>query len=213
MKKWILPIGIIVAALIISALSYGRVPDQVPIHWNAYGEVDRYASKLIGLFLMPAIMAGVLLLMKIAPIIDPKRSSLKKNIKDIDTINVLTLLVLLVVHCATILSSMGAQINMAVLAPIIAGTLFVFVGNLVPRFKHNYSFGLRTPWTLANEQVWRRSNSLFGKLMFFGGLVMILSAFLPRTWMLIIFFTVLAIMVVSPFVISYLFYKKYGSNN
>jgi uncharacterized membrane protein len=213
MKKWILPIGIIAAALIISVLSYGRMPDQMPIHWNAYGEVDRYASKLVGLFLMPAIMAGVLLLIKIAPIIDPKRANLQKSMRDIDTVNVITLLVLLVVHCVTILSSMGVDINMSVLAPIIAGTLFVFLGNLLPRFKHNYSFGIRTPWTLANEQVWRRSNLIGGRVMFFGGLVMILCAFLPTEWMLVGFFLILAITIVTPLVISYLYFRKYNTNS
>jgi len=213
MKKWILPIGIIAAALIISVLSYGRMPDQIPIHWNAYSEVDRYASKLVGLFLMPAIMAGVLLLLKIAPIIDPKRANLQKNIRDVDTVNVITLLVMLVVHCATILSSLGVEINMAVLAPIIAGTLFVFLGNLLPRFKHNYSFGIRTPWTLANEQVWRRSNLIGGRIMFFGGLLMILCAFLPTTWMLVGFFLILAITVITPLVVSFMYFRKYSSNN
>jgi len=213
MRKWILPLGIIAAALIISALVYGRMPDQVPIHWNAYGEVDRYASKPVGLFLMPAIMAGVMLLIKIAPLIDPKRDNLKKSMRDIETVNIITLLVLLVVHSATILSSLGVEFNMAVLAPIIAGALFVFLGSLLPRFKHNYFFGIRTPWTLANEQVWRRSHLVGGRIMFFGGLVMILSAFLPTAWMLVAFLLVLVITVAAPIIASYLYFRRYSSNS
>lgn len=213
MKKMILPLGLIAAALIISLLAYDRLPDQMPIHWNIHGEADRYASKPVALFLMPAVMLGVFLLMKLAPIIDPKRASLQKNLRDIDAINVITLLILLVVHGVTILSGMGAEINIAALAPIIAGSLFVFVGNLLPRFRHNYSFGLRTPWTLANEDVWRRSNLIGGRLMFFGGLVMILSAFLPTAWKMIVFFAVLAANVAAPIIISYLFFRKYGSSN
>jgi len=77
MKKWILPLGLIVTAVVISISVYGRMPDQIPIHWNAYGEPDNYASKPIALFLLPAFMLVTLLIVKLIPIIDPRRENLK----------------------------------------------------------------------------------------------------------------------------------------
>ena len=131
MKKMILPLGLIAAALIISLLAYDRLPDQMPIHWNIHGEADRYASKPVALFLMPAVMLGVFLLMKL------RRSSIRsapvcRKTFAISTPLTLSRSILLVVHGVTILSGMGAEINIAALAPIIAGSLFVFVGNLLP---------------------------------------------------------------------------------
>jgi len=208
MKRWILPVGLVAAALMISLIVYGRMPDQVPVHWNTYGEVDRYASKAFALFIMPAMMLLVWLSIKIAPIIDPKRANLKKNIGEIDTINFFVLLVLLGIHVMTIVYGLGYEFDMSIIAPIIVGLMFVVIGNYLPRFRHNYFFGVKTPWTLANEEVWRKSNQIGGRMFFFGGLVVILSVFLPRMWMLVILFATIVVCSAVPAVVSYILYRK-----
>lgn len=211
MKKTILPIAIIISSLIISLLSYDKLPDQVPIHWDISGEVDLYASKTFALFLLPAMMVFVVLLRIVAPKIDPKKENLQKNAGELSTINVVTLLVLLVVHGLTVLVGMGYEINIAVIAPLVAGVLFVVIGNLMPRVRHNFTVGIRTSWALANEDVWRKTNQIGGRSLFFGGLVMILSVFLSSPWMQIIFFVTLAISVLLPTISSFVYYKKFQS--
>lgn len=208
MKRWVLPLGIIAAAVIISIIVYGRMPEQVAIHWDIQGNADRYASKPLALFMLPVVMLAVLILNKLAPIIDPRKANLKKNRGDIDTINFFLMLVLLAVHVLTIVYSLGYEFDMSIIAPLLAGAIFVVVGNYMPRFKHNYSFGLKTAWTLASENVWRKANAISGRFFFVGGLIMILSLFLPRIWMLVVFFATLIICAVVPVLVSFLLYKK-----
>lgn len=211
MKRWILPLGMVAAAIIISIFAYDRLPEQVPIHWNIHGEVDRYASKPLAMFLMPAAMLIVMLTIRVAPVIDPKRKNLKKNIKDIDSINFFTMLVLLGIHVVTIIYGMGYEFDMSVIAPLIAGALFLVIGNYLPRFKHNYSIGVRTPWTLANEEVWRKSNLIAGRFFFFGGLIMLLSILMPRLWMMVVVIGTIIVCGVVPFVISFILFRQSDS--
>jgi uncharacterized membrane protein len=42
------------------------------------------------------------------------------------------------------------------------GLLFIVLGNLMPRFRSNFFFGIRTPWTLSSEQMWMKTHRLGG---------------------------------------------------
>ena len=59
------------------------------------------------------------------------------------------------------------------------GLLLVLVGNQLGKSRSMFLFGLRTPWTLDDEEVWIKSNRLAGKLMVAAGLAMIIAALLP----------------------------------
>ena len=42
------------------------------------------------------------------------------------------------------------------------GLLFILLGNYMPRIKQNYTFGCRTPWALADEHNWNRTQRMGG---------------------------------------------------
>ena len=60
------------------------------------------------------------------------------------------------------------------------GLLFAFLGNYFKTIKPNYFIGIRTPWTLENEEVWKKTHLIGGKLWFVGGLLMALTFVLPN---------------------------------
>jgi uncharacterized membrane protein len=55
MRRWYPPL-IVVAMFAVSIVAYPRLPDRVPTHWNAHGEVNGYGTKTIVLFLMPGLL-------------------------------------------------------------------------------------------------------------------------------------------------------------
>ena len=63
---------IIIPAIYLLAI-WADLPEEVPMHWNASGEIDRYGSKneLVGLLFMLNLPLYVIL--KYAPKIDPKK--------------------------------------------------------------------------------------------------------------------------------------------
>ncbi|MFQ9900983.1 MAG: SdpI family protein [Ruthenibacterium sp.] len=93
------------------------------------------------------------------------------------------------------------------------GPLFCVIGNFMPKFRHNYFCGIKSPWALANEENWRRTHRFAGPLWFWGGLgVAVLSFVLPQAAMFAASFAVFLALAVVPFVYSYILYKKAHAN-
>ena len=63
--------GIILLSFFIGIVSYSYMPDMMPMHWNAQGEIDGYMGKLWGLFMSPMISLGLFALFCILKL-DPR---------------------------------------------------------------------------------------------------------------------------------------------
>jgi uncharacterized membrane protein len=74
-----------------------------------------------------------------------------------------------------------------VIRRIIPEAVFLFLavlGNLTKNVKPNFFIGIRTPWTLMDEEVWRRTHREMAKWLFAGGLTgFIVSIFAPLSWL------------------------------
>ncbi len=53
------------------------------------------------------------------------------------------------------------------------GLVFVLFGNYMPKLPRNFFFGIRSPWTLASEEVWKRTHAVGGWLWVMAGLIVI----------------------------------------
>ncbi len=90
------------------------------------------------------------------------------------------------------------------------GAMFVLIGNQLGKSRSMYLIGIRTPWTLASEEVWIKTHRLAGKLMVAGGLLLIVAAFLPLPPALVAAWTVgiIAIAVGIPLVYRLLLWRR-----
>lgn len=99
---------------------------------------------------------------------------------------------------------------------IITGTLCLIMGIPMRKVKRNGLFGVRTPWSMKNEEAWERSNTFGSTLMIVIGLTFYLYAFIiPAEYMGFAIVGTLLIGVLIVIVASYHFYKKSitGTNN
>jgi uncharacterized membrane protein len=86
--------------------------------------------------------------------------------------------------------------------------LFSIIGNYMHNIKPNYFAGLRLPWTLNNEDNWRKTHLLAGKLWFAGGLLAVIPCLLaPVIVSIVIFFTIMTLLIVVPIIYSYKLFK------
>ena len=175
MRKWF-PAALIAMAFGASAAVYKRLPARVPIHWNWHGQVDGWAGPLRAALLLPLVSLGVWLLMVALPRIDPRKENYAKFRGSYDLVIAATITLLVAVHLMVLTAGLGVSMPIARLAPVAIGALMLVLGNVLPRARPNWWFGIRTPWTLSNDRVWERTHRVGGYLMTLAGVAVIMSA-------------------------------------
>jgi len=202
MKKFvsILPILVILASFAAAFYFYPQLPGKVASHWNASGEVDGYMSKFWGTFLMPGVMAGMLLVFWLIPKIDPRKQNIREFFDTFQTFTASIFLFFGYVYALAIWWNLDGRFNLAkFLVPAMAA-LFYFIGDLVGKARPNWFIGIRTPWTLENETVWNTTHALGGKLYKLCAFLALLSFFWAEKGLMIV---IIAIVGVSVFLVAY----------
>jgi uncharacterized membrane protein len=211
-NTWILCLLMFLVAIV----AYPGLPDQVPIRFDASGIVDETGPRF-SVFLMPGIALLLLLFAEISPRIDPRGNNYRRFHRQYYLIHFLLTLLLLFTELYTIAvcyrPELLSSFNMGLWMPALVGAMMAFCGNIMPKFKPNYFTGVKTPWTLADENVWYLTHRFTGKLWVACGILMIFAAFLPPFWKLCLFFPLILIMVLLPVLYSYLVYRRDGRSS
>jgi len=200
------------ALLVLSAWAWLRLPAdaEVPIHWGPSGQVDGYASKTVGLFLMPLVTLGVAALLWVIPIIEPRRANLEKSGKAYAAIWVAVVLMLAAIDVVAVAAAMGAELDMTLIVFVATGAVFIVIGNYLPKVRSNYLMGIRTPWTLTSELSWTKTHRVGGRLFVLEGLVFILVGLLrpaPEA-LVVVLIGGIGVMLVFVFAYSYRVWKS-----
>ena len=140
-------------SILLAAAVFPFLESRIPIHWNMAGEIDGYGSRL-WIFTEPLMMLFLTILLDVTRNIDPKRANYVKFEKNFDGIKAAVCLLLLLVQLITTAVCLGIDVQVQIVLPILIGILFIYIGNMMPKFKHNYFVGIKTPWTLADPEIW-----------------------------------------------------------
>jgi len=174
----ILAFAMAILAMVISFAVYPLLSGAVPVHWNDVGQVDGYGPPWIAAFLMPLIMAIVLLVF----VAIPKIAVFKKNMKSFEKqywlLGLVIELFFLMFYAITLLPNFGVETGFSTLFSLPLGFMFIAIGLLMPSFKRNFFVGIRTPWTLASDKVWNKTHKFGGTLFVAAGSVSLATAFL-----------------------------------
>lgn len=159
---------IIIPAIYLLAI-WADLPEEVPMHWNASGEIDRYGSKneLVGMLFM--LNLPLYFILKYAPKIDPKKKISETQLAGLRLVMHLFMSALAVF---ILYSTKQAELSSPFGLVSIVGLLFAGLGWYFPRIKPNYFIGIKTPWTLENDQVWHRTHKASGPVWIVGGILM-----------------------------------------
>ncbi|MDX1631479.1 MAG: SdpI family protein [Thermoanaerobaculia bacterium] len=166
---------------------FTRAPEQVPVHWNAAGEVDRYGSRFEGTLVLPAVATGLVLLLAFLPRLDPREENYGRFRTPYIALTYLILGFLLLVQIFTAAEIAGRAdllpFELTRLLTAALGLLFVGIGILLPRLEPNWFAGIRTPWTLEDDRVWMENHAFAGRVFVgLGVLTVLLALALPVSW-------------------------------
>lgn len=209
MKKWkeILLLVISLSPAIGGLLLYNRLPETMASHFGVNNEVNGTMSREMSLLML--VLLGLLpLFIRVMRAIDPKKANFEKFPAAFEVTRYGVTLLLTVVGWSIILFNLGYHIDMRKVIMILIGVLFAAMGNFLTQVKPNYTFGIRTPWTLANEEVWRKTHRLGGPLMMIGGIIAFVSAFFGSATAVFIFLAAIFISSLIPVIYSYILFAR-----
>ncbi|MEM0204419.1 MAG: SdpI family protein [Nitrososphaerota archaeon] len=211
-KSEIIVLALIVLSFCVSVCLYPWIPEKVASHWNIKGEVDGYLPKFWGLFLVPFVFTVIALLLIAIPRIDPLKENIEAFRKYYDGFLILFSIFLLSVHLQVMLWNIGVQVSPTVTISISIGLLFFYIGILCTNSKRNWFIGIRTPWTLSSDRVWKKTHRLGGKLFKVIGIFTIFGM-LIHEYAIILFIALVMFAAVYTIVYSYFEYQKEKSAN
>ena len=194
---------IILLPIVAGVILWDQLPDRIPTHWNAAGEIDGWSSKAFAVFGLPGIMLAVQWLCLLGTAADPK----KHNHSD----KILHLVLWIIPVLSALLSALtygvalGKEVRMEVVMPVFIGLVLAIIGNYLPKCKQSYTIGIKIPWTLDSEENWNRTHRFAGRLWLVCGLALMLTGFFGGFW---IFFGIVLVMVLAPTVYSYILHRK-----
>jgi uncharacterized membrane protein len=189
---------------------YDRLPDPVPVHWNAAGKPDGFVPRrdaLPYLLLVPGLMTGLVLLTPVLPWLSPRQFEIDRFRGTYYYLMALVQALFAYLHGTILAVTFGAKVDIGAL---MMGGIFLFfalMGNVLGKVRRNFWMGVRTPWTLASEAVWAQTHRRTAWVWVAGGTVGFLAvlAGVPPLLALVL---LLPPMVLYPVAYSLVLYKR-----
>ena len=176
-RKILLSSAVILLPALYGIIMWNHLPDTMATHWGADGITDGTAGKALAVFGLPLLYLLVhLFCLRLTLWDQEKRQQSRKALEMIFWI---------VPACSLVTSGIlyraasGKEPEPAMLVPVLLGILFLWVGNYFPKLRRNRTLGIKVSWTLGNEENWNRTHRFAGKVWVCGGLLLLISAFLP----------------------------------
>ena len=212
LKTEIAPIILLLAGVIASFYFYQNFPERVVTHWNFAGQPDGYSSRAFAAFFFPLLNVGMYLLFLVFPSFDPKKDRYAQFAKAYHVFKLAIVGVMTLIYGIVGMAGVGYPVPIERVLPATIGVLFIVLGNYMAKLKRNWFMGIRTPWTLSNEEVWNKTHRLGGKLFILMGVLMAAMGFWKNLATWYIFTGGIIGVALVPIIYSFLLYRKLEKN-
>lgn len=191
--------------VVIGLILWNKLPAEIATHWGVSGEADGFSSKAFTVFGFPLILLAFHWLCVIVTTKFDKKSN-DISPKMISLVLWIIPATSIVMSTISYLVALGKEIRVAFAVTVFMGIMFIVIGNYLPKCRQSYTLGIKLPWTLKSEDNWNKTHRMAGVLWVIGGIVILATAIFESY---IVFFSVVALMMIVPTVYSYIYYKKH----
>jgi len=211
LKREIFPFTILLIMACVSIYYYPSLPDKMPIHFDVKGNINGWGEKNIFFLTQFGIMVGLYFLITFIPFIDPFRKKIESKYG------------LLLLFRDIIIGFFGFIFGISILAAfegssrqdllgVVLGLLLFLIGNYLPKLPRNWFFGIKTPWTLSSDVIWRKTHIVGGWLFAVSGAAIVVLSLLKVPLTVTLFVLLPAILVSGLLYPLYLFKKLQKRN-
>ncbi|MCK9579563.1 MAG: SdpI family protein [Methanoregula sp.] len=176
--------GVVILAWVIAFLALPYLPDIIPVHWDLNGEANGFSDRLSGAFGVPVFITLITVLLILLPRFNSMQYSLEA-FRDIYAILIFASISMLFgLEVVVLLIAAGTDLPVVSLVSALIGFLFIVMGSLMPYIGRNTTMGIRLPWTLKSEEVWKKTHEHGGPVFVIGGVLVVFGSIIAGTWAL-----------------------------
>lgn len=197
------------AATLAGLLLWNRLPEQMASHWNVNDQVNGYMSRFWGVFMLPLITLAMLVLFLVIPSIDPLKANIAQFRDAFNLFIVLIVAFMIYIYGLTLVWNLGYtgfKMSGAMLPAI--GLLLIFAGFMMRQAKRNFFIGIRTPWTLSSDAVWKETHRVGAVLFMISGVLAFIGGLFGGTTAFWLMFVPLLGSTIFLLVYSYVLYQR-----
>jgi uncharacterized membrane protein len=200
---------LIILAVAISTYYFNSVlPDRVITHWDFNGQADAWGDKSLLVVFVPFLIIALYIMLRFLPKMDPKKENYIKFDSAYHAFILLLVVFMAIIYFVSVYINLGYDLPMSDLMTWLVGGFFIGIGFLIKDVKQNWFMGIRTPWTLSSEEVWRKTHLMAQKVFIIGGIFFLFMPYVTPTYVPIIFIFVILMMVGLSFGYSYWLYTR-----
>ena len=203
LKTMIITSIVILAPILVGLILWDKLPAEMATHFDENGIADGWSSKPMAVIGLPLFLLVVHWFCMAFTSVDPKRQNFSDKV--ILLVMWLCPVVSILGNGATYLYALDDSVNTTGIAMLAVGSLFIVIGNYMPKMKQSYTIGIKIPWTLDSEENWNRTHRLAGYMFMLGGMLIIISTFIQQFWLVPV---AMIFMVFVPMVYSFVLYKR-----
>lgn len=163
--------ALVVGTLAVTAALYGALPSEVPTHFDVHGEPGGLLPRALGAFVLPFCAVGAWMLLRVAAFAVP--GSWSESLAQSPTALIALVFVALIcaLQCATLYAVLDETAAPGLVVGVLRGGLWIVLGVLFPRIRKNPWVGVCTPWALASDHSWARTQRFAGQSLCVGGVL------------------------------------------
>lgn len=197
----------VIAMLVTAYILWDKLPEMMPSHWNIEGEVDSYMDKSTWIWIFPGITLLIALMFPFLSRIDPKKEKYPAFRRPWLILQMVFVGFFSYIYFVSLYLTLNPEVSITGFIFGGIGVMFIFIGNYLGKVRQNWFMGIRTPWTLDNEEVWNKTQRLAGWLFLLAGLVIFAEAFIQ--WQVVwVMGIMIGIAAIVPIVYSYFLHRK-----
>ncbi len=169
------------------------MPESVPMHYDATGNIDRWGSKyenlifpviILSMSLFWALLIGYFEKKALKATDEKESAGAKTNAKVIGIVGLcmalnFTVMQGFILYGAYRETASGAtqwSVDIGKVSVILMGIIFIVLGNFMTKTRINSAVGFRVSWSMYNDNTWRRSNRFGAYAIIIAGIVTIIMA-------------------------------------
>ena len=188
---------------LVGLLLWNKLPETMITHFGFDGQPDGWSDVTTAVFVLPLIL---LFFHWVCVLADLKFSGNSQQNPKLRTLVLWIIPILSNLCCGMMYAlALGADFPVTNIMFAFMGLMFIFIGNYLPKCPPSYTMGIKLPWTLSDDENWRKTHRMAGPIWVAGGIVMMASAVLKLPWLMIV---AIVAMIFIPSIYSYLYFKR-----